>query len=236
MISKIIHQTAPRDETKWNPIWKECQSSWKKNFSEFEYIFWDDDDIRNLIKTDYPQYLKEYDSFKYHIIRIDFARSCILHKHGGIYADMDFYCYQNFYEFLLKNKIYLVESWPEWKEKVQNSLMISPPKQNFWIEYCDTIICNMKKINYDVKNYRDVLNYCGPICLSNLITGQIRILPKELFNPKIKNQFNWANNNYESIDYHNALKEFKNLNSKNDIFTRHYLTGIWCDTNGMLRY
>ena len=51
-VSKIIHQTAPRDTTKWHPIWKMCQDSWKKNYPDNEYIymFWDDDDIEEIIK------------------------------------------------------------------------------------------------------------------------------------------------------------------------------------------
>jgi mannosyltransferase OCH1-like enzyme len=236
-IPKIIHQTAPIDENEWNPIWKECQNTWKNNFFNFDYVFWDDNDLRNLIKNDYPQFLNYYDSFPYKIIKIDFSRFCILHKYGGIYADMDIYCYKNFYNLLSGKNIYLIESWPEWNEKVQNSLMVSVPNQNFWIKCCvesiqliESRTVTRNELDNDLeqrKNY--ILESCGPKLLSNLIDESVGVLPKELFNPKIKNQFNWANYEYEGQAHLNALEEYNYLNSlESEVITRHYLTGNWC--------
>ena len=73
MIPKIIHQTGP-EEKYWHPIWKECSQSWKNNFPDFEYKFWTDNDLRNLIEEQYPNFLNLYDNFPYHIMRVDFAR------------------------------------------------------------------------------------------------------------------------------------------------------------------
>ena len=36
-VPKIIHQTAPRDKTKWNPIWEPCQKTWRLHFPDYEY-------------------------------------------------------------------------------------------------------------------------------------------------------------------------------------------------------
>jgi len=230
-IPKIIHQTAPTNKSEWHPIWEECQKSWKKNFSDFEYIMWDDENIRNLIKNNYPQFLNEYDSWEYHIMRVDFARLCILHSYGGIYADMDIFCYQNFYNLLNNHQVYIVESWEEWKEKIQNSLMASIPKHKFWINCCEKLIEQINKTLRD-NNYNNktsfVLNTTGPQYMSNLITSDIGILPKELFNPMVKVQFNWAGKNYNSDEYKMLVNYFhqKNMNSQS-VITRHYLTGIW---------
>lgn len=237
MIPKIIHQTAPNDENEWSPIWKECQSSWKEHFSDFEYILWSDEDLRNLIENDYPHLLGYYDSFQYKIVQNDFARFCILHKYGGIYADMDIYCYKNFYEILNEKEIYIIESWQEWNEKVQNSLMISVPHKNFWIRCCEESIKFLESRKEtkeqldnaieERKNY--ILECCGPRLLTKLIDDSIGLLPKELFNPKIKNQFNWGNYDYQSQAHLNALEEYNYLNSlESEVITRHYLTGNWC--------
>jgi len=103
LIPKIIHQTAPENISKWHPIWKFCQDSWKSNFAseEYEYKFWNDDDNDRFIKKDFPEYYKLFCDFdKDIILKVDFVRYAILYKYGGIYADMDFYCSKNFYNIL----------------------------------------------------------------------------------------------------------------------------------------
>lgn len=229
MIPKIIHQMGPKNIQDWHPIWKECQNSWKTNFSDFEYVLWNDDDIRNLVKNNYPEFINYYDDFPYHIIRVDFARFCILHSYGGIYSDLDIYCYKNFYENLMDD-LYLVESWPEWGERVQNSLMISTKNNNFWLKCMKNSIekYKIKNIN-DYSNISDyILNICGPKLISDYINGKVQLLRKEIFNPKIENQFNWSNGDYFSVEHLNAVTDFNILNNSNDnVITRHYLTGKW---------
>ena len=82
-ISKIIHQTAPSDTKKWHPIWSHCQKTWKYCFPEpeYKYMFWNDDDLLELIKNDFPDFLQLYNDFGQHVIlKVDFARYAILYK------------------------------------------------------------------------------------------------------------------------------------------------------------
>jgi mannosyltransferase OCH1-like enzyme len=222
MIPKIIHQTGP-DKQKWHPIWKECSESWKNTFPDFQYKFWTDDDIRNLVKEQYPEFLELYDGFPHHIMRVDFARFCILNSYGGIYADLDLYCYKNFYD-LLKRNLYIVESWSDWGEKVQNSLMISTPNQEFW-EKC-MFFSGVKFLPNHQNNFNNyVLESCGPKLISRILDSSVKFLPKELFNPKVNYQFSKGWDNKEI--YKNALEDFNNLKNEKNIFTRHFLTGNW---------
>lgn len=231
-IPKIIHQTAPKNEKEWHPIWKECQQSWKNNFQDAEYIMWDDEDIRDLIKSDYPKFLKDYDSLPYHIMRVDFARFCILHKYGGIYADMDMYCYSNFYNFLKSESIYLIESWPEWEEKVSNCLIASIPNHPFWEKCMGNSITNfniIKNSNLSFDRVQFILHAFGPKYLSKVIYGEeIKILPKEKFYERAQFQFNNAGSRYNSEKYEKILNEFHTLIKTNtNYFTRHCLTSVW---------
>jgi mannosyltransferase OCH1-like enzyme len=84
-IPKIIHQTAPADTNKWNPIWDRCYESWKEEFDEdeYEYVMWNDDDIDKLVEEKYPEYYEDYKVFPSHILQIDFVRNCILDQYGG---------------------------------------------------------------------------------------------------------------------------------------------------------
>lgn len=132
MISKIIHQTGPTDTSKWHPLWKQCQQSWHSNFKDFEYKFWNDEEIDILVKDHYPKYYDMYSSFSIHIMKIDFVRFCMLHKFGGIYADLDMFCYQNFYSDL-QDGAHIIEN-PYGNDPFENSLMCSRPNEQFFLE------------------------------------------------------------------------------------------------------
>lgn len=146
MISKIIHQTAPSSEIDWHPVWFKCQNSWKNNYSKFEYILWNDDDIHSLIEKYYPQYFELYCSFPVHILKIDFSRFCILDHMGGIYADMDMFCYANFYDELTKNA-YVVQSLKD--EYIENSLMAGIPNNKFFQQCMKT---SKERFNHAKRN------------------------------------------------------------------------------------
>ena len=133
-IPKIIHQTAPADKSKWNPIWNKCQYSWLKYFPapEFTYKMWTDEDLDQLIINDFPWFYDTYKSYPKNIHRIDIARYFILYKHGGIYADMDYECFENFYDKLDLYKVNITESPLHTVEFIQNSLIMSPSNFPFW--------------------------------------------------------------------------------------------------------
>ena len=217
-ISKIIHQTAPKDTTKWHPIWKMCQDSWKKNYvsDEYTYKFWDDNDIEEIIKIDFPMYYKLFLDFgKDVILKVDFVRYAILYKYGGIYADMDFFCYKNFYN-LLENKICIVGSGA-YNEIVQNSLMASPPNDPLWLtvlENCKNYFYEFKSLNPDTQiTGQIVIDITGPRLLSRALDlSKIHILPTKLFNPS-PCMFN-----------------------SSDIYSKHYGTGKWGPSSGIREY
>ena len=57
---RIIHQTGPTDLNRWLNIWKLCQQTWKNNFPDWEYKFWSDQDIEDIVKNDYPSLYQIY--------------------------------------------------------------------------------------------------------------------------------------------------------------------------------
>ena len=208
MIPKIIHQTAPKNKNLWHPIWSECHNSWKKHFSETEYVhmMWNDEDIDRLVKYEFPEYLELYTSFSFHIIKIDFIRYCILYKYGGIYADMDMFCYKNFYDELNKDCCLVGSIFTNFGELVQNSLMISSINNIFFKNCMDEILKTYKPFNESEIWTDHVIKSSGPVFLSRLYHSfdktLVEILPYEEYN-----------NDYKSYNY----------NSK----TRHMMTGRW---------
>ena len=98
MIPKIIHQLGPSDKSRWHPVWLRCYGSWQEQHSsDYTIKLWSDEEADDIVKTSYSEYLDVYKAFPFNICRIDFVRFCILHKFGGLYADLDYYCYFNFF-------------------------------------------------------------------------------------------------------------------------------------------
>ena len=145
MKNKIIHFIAPESQNKWHPLWFKCLDSWKENFKTFEIKMWNDSsDLDNLIKNDYPDFYEFYNDVPFHIMRLDIARLFILHKYGGIYADMDYYCYKNFENILQGDFIVVENISSEYTEftnaAFENNLIYSSKNNKFILQ----IIYNMK--------------------------------------------------------------------------------------------
>jgi len=202
-IPKIIHQTAPKNKRKWHPIWNKCQKTWLKFFPipEYKHIMWHDKDLDSFVKNEFPFfYNNTYKNYDKNIKKIDSARYLILYKYGGIYADMDYMCFKNFYNILPKNKISISESPYKENEEIQNALMISPPNNLFWLDVI--------KLAEKRKHSNNILYSTGPRLLSDVYLQKkekVNVLPSLLFNP------------------HNRKKEFNNTN----LYTKHIGTVSW---------
>lgn len=129
-IPKIIHQTW-KDETIPDSM-KNYVKSWKTLHPEYKYMFWTDITIRDFIKNYYPWFLIYFDSYPHQIMRVDAFRFFVLHRYGGIYADLDMECYKSI-DTLLSDASCLL--FLEWKGSVSNAIMCSIPNHPF-LEYC----------------------------------------------------------------------------------------------------
>lgn len=221
MIPKIIHQTGPADKNKWHPLWHECQQSWLKHFKDFEYKLWNDEEIDNLVKESYPQYYSMYNEFPLHIMKIDFVRFCILHKFGGIYADLDMFCYQNFFKDL-QNGPHLIEN-PLGNDLFENSLMCARPNETFFLQCMNK--CKERFIEIKEKNkvfLQDTIiinqgsfeNYQRPyfvfyITGTNLVSSVAREMSEEVYN-------------LPGCVYNNVIISYDPM-----FRTKHMHTGIW---------
>ena len=213
-IPKIIHQTAPRDETKWKGIWKQCQESWKKHFPDYKYMLWTDEDLDELIRVKYPWFYDTYSNYPRNINKIDAARYFILYEHGGIYADMDYQCVKNFEHLIPKCKASAAESAFE-NEKYQNALMASPMRHPFWERVWEDLIKNKD-------NASSVIEYAGPgIIIRNADSYPelFESLPKEKFAQKHDDTFKY---------YRDAgTEDVFTTAAPDEVYARHYGTASW---------
>jgi mannosyltransferase OCH1-like enzyme len=90
-IPKIIHQTWKTN--KLDPKLKLFTDTWKKINPDFEHRFYNDHKCFKFIYDNYPEYLDLYEDLK-PIEKADIFRYLVLHKYGGIYADIDTECFK----------------------------------------------------------------------------------------------------------------------------------------------
>lgn len=163
----IIHQTWKTTDIPKSllPYAKSC----RRANPNFTHKLWTDDDLRDLIVTTYPEYLRAYDSFDRNIERVDFARYAILHSIGGIYADLDMQCIRSFEPLVRRNAIILGNEPVEHRESLYrgralvicNALMISPAGKPFW----------RSVMEFTIKHYKrgvDPVYNTGPMMLTHM--------------------------------------------------------------------
>ena len=155
---RILHQT-----WKTTDIPDHLQAyvdSCKTIHPEYQYRLWTDRDLKEFIHSHYPQFAKAYDSFQVNIERVDFARYAILHKIGGVYADLDIQCTKNLDELTALNVPILGSEPIEHRERLYNNepyvlcnaLMISPPGEPVWLHIMHNIVQKYKKSANPVYN------------------------------------------------------------------------------------
>jgi mannosyltransferase OCH1-like enzyme len=209
---------APADKTRWHPIWEPCYASWLQHYADHEIVLWNDStDIDNFVQTYYPQYYELYSSFPAHIMRIDFVRFALLHHYGGIYADMDMFCYRNFHDELTA-ELSIIEA-PYGDEFLESSLMVSQPHHEFWIDCMnlshEVFYGLVKKHNITIPFNHDLATQylltaaCGPNLICRVWRKWARTQPA-----RIQALSGILYNNH-GMSYHSEYR------------TKHLMTGMW---------
>lgn len=222
---KIIHQTYKTINLPEH--WKISQLKWKELHPDYTYMFWTDDDIREYIKTNYPEYLQIHDNYKFNIQRADMIRYFILYDFGGIYCDLDLYPLENIEKHLLNyNSDVLLCYSGNFEGHITNSFMISKKGASIWLKVHDTL--KEKKPIYAIGKHLTVMYTTGPNMLTkvikkNITKNSINILPSEKFMAYSSNEdFNiikkgvvlmpLKGKSWNGIDSHifNLLNNYKN--------------------------
>lgn len=208
------------------------QKTWKDNNPDYIYELWDDDDNRNFIKENYSWFLEKYDSYDRNIKRADAVRYFYLYHYGGIYADMDFECLKNFDDIInLGDRFDLIfgkmkTNEQEHEHNIPNAIMISKPKQDFWLTVFD------KLMNTD--SFLEPEESTGPVLLKKAIeeykgNNKILLLKSFIFYP-----IDWTNEKDLEQLRNPVIFEKKLLNSNQvkKLFPKSYAVTYWAHTWG----
>lgn len=91
-IPDTIHQIWKDDDVSTYSL-EASRDTWRYMFAGKNYTIklWTESDILKLVENSYPWLLSTYKNYQYDIQRADIARLMVVHKEGGIYADLDAY-------------------------------------------------------------------------------------------------------------------------------------------------
>lgn len=161
-IPQIIHQIWSDVDEPLPPDFKELGDTWKRDYPDWEYKFWNNERIDKFILEYYPQYWDIYNKFSYNMQRWDAIRYLILDKEGGMYVDFDYESISPLDE-ILKGKTCCFASEPREHAillnkniYISNSLMASIPSHPF-IKILIEKMFQQKGLPNDIALFDDIL-------------------------------------------------------------------------------
>jgi hypothetical protein len=166
MIPRIIHQT-------WHSPEYDRQDgtpeSWKATNPDWDYHLFLDEELEDFVAQNYPDLLDLYLSFPTNVQRADLGRYLLLHRFGGVYADMDTDCLAALEPLINEGRVVLCEE-PKIHEQLSNlfglsslvfnGTMASPAGHPFWMHVVGMIVRNRHSMN------KNVLISTGPVLLT----------------------------------------------------------------------
>lgn len=193
MIPKIIHQIWFQGKSKCPNKFLKNSKTWIDKNENYEYIFWDENSINNFLQQNYPQYLNNYKNFNYMHQKIDFFKYILMNHYGGIYADIDTICLQNFDNLLKYDGVVVCETMANKFESfitfgqqhsVNNGVILSEKHHPFWLWYINNIF---KQKGPWLTKFSEINNTTGPSFFSKCIYSYkgegITILNHHAFEP-----------------------------------------------------
>lgn len=182
---RILHQTWKSPEIPASLYPPEWRQTWKTLHPEWEHRFWTDEDNERLVRDHYPHLFSFYQATKRGVIRADIARALYLHRHGGLYVDLDFIALQPMDPVIgpWADRIVLARH-AQPRQPVPNAWMYSPPGHPFWLSFL-----GMARKAW-LEGARAPESVAGPNTLLRALrfTRDVRVLRENLIYPYI-----WGN-------------------------------------------
>lgn len=91
------------------PFMKQVAESWTKLNPEYEYCLFDDDDLAEFVRAEFPDFLPGWQKLQHGASKADLWRYLIMFKHGGVYADLDCFCRTPLREWINPEAAYVTQ-------------------------------------------------------------------------------------------------------------------------------
>jgi len=150
-------------------------AAWKQRYGSkgWKYSLWTDRDVEALLARHYLWLLPQYRAYRHAIQRADLARLAILHRHGGVYVDLDGFpaphAHLDSYPELLSYDVVLSRTTD--RALVSNHFLMARPGSAF-LAYClhhsHRTVSRSLLLRY-VLRYLDVFYGTGPLFMAVML-------------------------------------------------------------------
>ncbi len=230
---KIIHQIWSGIDEPLPELAKTLAETWRRDYPNWEYQFWDNARINSFILQHYPQYWAIYNKFPYNVQRWDVIRYLILYKIGGMYVDFDYESVKPLDNIISgKSCCFALEPKSHMTSELiyvfNNALMLSIPGHPFMSQIISNVFSEDRtEIKTDNKK-TDVLSTTGPWALVKLYgtlneeeKRDIYLIPAKYVSPFDLYQAQLVRIGYENDK---LIEQFKEAHAV------HYFWGEWVAT------
>merc|ERR1719264_8099 len=224
-IPKILHQTYKTEDLPW--YFKYWRQTWLDSTPDWEHHLWTDADNRNLVAEHYPWFLATYDAYVWPIQRVDAARVFMMHRFGGVYADLDVEALREPSALLRGGgrDLALFYDYDAQNHGVTNSLMASVPGHPFWISLAKRMMRRQHTVKYvfNMSCTVKLLYMTGPVAITDEMKdhmvqspeAKVGVYPRRYWAPF---QHNIKDNPCEAHDCKSLYP---------DAFLVTHWTGVW---------
>lgn len=150
-----LHQTSFSRNVDYS-LAKSCSLNHNIN-PEYEYYFYDDKEVADYINTNFPQYIKHYNSVKPGAFKADLFRLLVLYREGGVYLDCKSYTVTPLRDILRKeDELYMTQDII--KGCIYQGFIASTPGHELVKKFIDKYISNIESKYYGI----NTLDIGGP--------------------------------------------------------------------------
>lgn len=232
MIPKLIIQTGP---PKTPLLLEAAMQNLKLLHPDYEYRFFTDAMIEELISTEFPDFYKDYRSFRFRIQKYDFFRYLAVYHLGGFYFDQDVFLARELTPLLGANCVFSFEELADcqyfWNQfgmdwQIGNYAFAAAPGHPFLaaiIENClrakrnpDWVKPMMKGIPGLVHDPYYILNTTGPGLVSRTLAE----------NPQLAGDV--------TVLFPNDVCDRESWHQFGD-YGVHHMAGSWRDSSSLLK-
>jgi mannosyltransferase OCH1-like enzyme len=225
------------------PLLRSCRVSWDVHNPRMCHVIWNREHCFQLVRQYYAEYEELFRRFSYEIQRCDFVRYCLLHRYGGVYADMDYKCCKPLAQVFTEwnaHDIYLVESpnGPGDSLYVSNSFMMSRRREHkFWKALMSEINVSNRQTSLLslLSRHFEIMYTTGPGILTRLyhvyrFRYKLQSLPHALFHPlSLHKKSLTPDERQRAYTIHYGFGSWESLDSKIliELWTNYGIL-LWC--------
>ncbi len=234
-IPKIIHQIWSDIDKPLPEFFITLGETWKEQYPEWKYEFWDDQRMTAFVREFYPQYWEVYNRFPFNVQRWDAIRYLILDKVGGMYVDFDYESIEPIDQLIGDKTCCFALEPPShcniFKKQVMfnNALMLNKPGHPFMKKIVETVFSE-ERLKYETSDKNKcVLNTTGPWILIDLYEAlseqekeDVYLIPDKYVTPFDVMQARQLRMGIETEELENCLQE---------AYAVHYFFNGWLIDN-----